>query len=143
MKNYIEKLSKSEINSILKSCNLEAVSFNNMETIRKSKTGFFIVCIKTDSCFYKEILEWSNKRNLNEELIISYIEKKNYEDFVLLYVTDYFIKILNQKNSSSKLETQKINFLSIKLNSYFLKIMLEKFKNTTYKNEFCLNKKYS
>ena len=141
MKNYIEKLSYNEINGILQKCNLEAVRFNNSETIRKCESGFFIVCIKKDSTLYKDVLEWSHNRNSNGELIISYISKSDYKEFVLLYITDYFIKILNKKISSSKLETEINNILILKLNSYFLEVMLEKFKNTSYKNEFCIYKK--
>lgn len=134
MLKYVSKLENFELNNILQNCSLRPITFNNIPSIKITPKNIIVTCIKTDSILYKTILEWNDKQNDNGDLILSYIEKSDTENFTILSITDFDIKIVNNNINNIALLNEN-NKLSIKLNSVFLQSMLNRFENTNYSNE--------
>lgn len=130
MLKYVSKLSNFEIYEILKECSLLPVTFNNNHAIKKTTNKLLITCIKTESLLYKTIIDWNEKHNSFGELFLSYVEKSEIENFVTLSLNDFEIKIINK--TKNIILSNENHLLNIKLNSLFLKLMLNKFENTNY-----------
>ena len=130
---YLSKLNDIEITEILNTCFLRPITFKNVPAIKKTNTHILVSCIKMDSMLYKTIIEWNNKQNDNGDLMLSYFEKSDFDNFILLAMSDFEIKVINNTNNVSL--ANENNKLSIKLNLNFLSTMLSKFANTNYNFE--------
>ena len=138
MLKYILSLPDEAIKNYLSNCSLMPVSFGDSPAIKRTKNKILITCIKSDSLFFKTILDWNDKKNKFGDLRLSFVDKDDFENFITISINDFYVKILNKNKYLSKINAD--NDLSIKLNYNYLKLMMTNFQDTKYCSEL---KKYN